>query len=83
MSNFKNATAPKNAKELRSFLGLATYFSNRIPGLSTTSECLRSLLKQNVKYVWNSSHENAFNKIKNDLINSALSHFDTNMSTEV
>lgn len=68
LNDFKNAKQPANAKELRSFLGLATYFSNRIPKLSETGECLRQLLRQNVQYNWMPEHEIAFNKIKNDLL---------------
>ena len=83
LTDFKNAKAPKNAKELRSFLGLATYFTTRIQHLSETSECLRALLKQNTQYKWIAEQESDFNKIKTDLITHALAHFDITRQTEL
>jgi len=63
------AEAPKDVKQLRSFLGLATYFSNRIPNLSETAKCLRELLRDGSFYKWMPSHQTAFESIKNKLLN--------------
>lgn len=57
IQDFIDATAPTDAKQLRSLLGLATYFSNRIQNLSQISEPLRNLLKKGATFDWNQSHQ--------------------------
>lgn len=67
LKDFIDAGRPKDSKELRSFMGMSTYFSNRIIGLAEISEPLRQLLKKGAKFEWNTEHDDAFNKIKDGL----------------
>lgn len=83
IQDFIDATAPTDAKQLRSLLGLATYFSNRIQNLSQISEPLRNLLKKGATFDWNQSHQESFEKIKSNLITESLSHFDITRKTQV
>ena len=53
---------PKDKKELHTFLGLATYMSSFVPKLTDHTAPLRDLLKENVDFVWNPSHSEAFSK---------------------
>lgn len=67
---------PKNVSELRSFLGLVMYYAKFVPNISTILSPLYTLLRKEVKYVWNDECEHAFNTIKNVLISSEiLAHY--------
>ena len=51
---------PADADELREFLGIATYMYTFIPKLSANTATLRDLIVKGALFVWNSSHDNAF-----------------------
>ena len=73
----KSARSPKNASELKSFLGLATFCSRFIPNFSTLTGPLRQLLKNNVSFNWQTTHEKAFIEMKSALsADTYLSYFD-------
>lgn len=55
---------PNNVTELRSFLGLVTYVGRFIPHLASKTDPLRALLKNENKFVWSDSHQQAFDAIK-------------------
>ncbi len=83
VEDFRSALQPKEPKTLRSFLGLATYFSNRIPNLATTAECLRDLLRKGATYDWTETHSTAFESIKENLITKCLAHFDPQRKSQL
>ena len=83
IQDFIDAKEPSDPKLLRSFLGSATFFSNRIPNLSTDAAPLRELLKPGATYDWTSVHQKAFENIKSNIISNCLSHFDTARNTEL
>jgi len=83
INDFRNASVPTEPKTLRSFLGLATYFSSRLPKLATTSECLRDLLRKGATYDWTEVHEKAFQEIKTSIIDKCLAHFDPKRKTQL
>ncbi|GBG76046.1 hypothetical protein CBR_g21286 [Chara braunii] len=57
--------APTSAKELRSFLGLTSYYSNFIRGYARYSYVLTStLLQKNPPWAWTPLHEDAFRAFK-------------------
>ena len=60
----KEFPAPKNLKDMRSFLGLANQLAAFVPDLAHTSAGLRPLLKKGNAWVWEKEHEEEFNKIK-------------------
>ena len=49
-----------NKDELRSFLGSAAYVKSFIPHYSHTTAILSDMLKKNVKFEWNQSHDDAY-----------------------
>lgn len=59
--------SPANAKELRSFLGLAGYYRRFVKNFGVLSKPLTDLLKKNTIYVWTSTHELAFSALKHAL----------------
>ena len=59
---------PTNLQELRSFLGITIYYRALIPSYSGEAEPSTHLLKKSVKYIWDKEQQQAFNKLKGDLV---------------
>ena len=59
---------PANVAEMRSFLGLAQYFSRFIAGYATLTVTLTNLLRKNVPWNWNGACQHAFDTVKHALI---------------
>ena len=55
---------PTTVHEVRSFLGLAGYYRRFIPDFSRVSKSITELLKNNVKFVWSTDCEEAFQTLK-------------------
>lgn len=60
----KNAAAPKNLQELRSFIGAVNYYSKFLPNLAHHMAPLYKLLQKNVQFKWTKVQEDAFRQIK-------------------
>ena len=58
---------PKNAKNIKQFLGLAGYYRRFIPDLSVIAKPLTFLLKKNVTFRWTKTQHESFNKLKDIL----------------
>jgi hypothetical protein len=79
INTIKDWPQPLNAKELRSFLGLASYYRRFVPQFGAISKPLTELLKKGDLYVWNSTTETSFQALKRALISAlilALPNFD-------
>ena len=63
---------PKDVSELRSFLGLASYYRKFIQNFSIIADPLFKLLKKNSKYIWSNECEEAFENIKECLLNDPI-----------
>ena len=74
----KDAPAPQSVQELKSYLGMLTYYSKFLPNLSTTLYSLYHILKKNVPWMWEPEQKKAFAASK-DLLTSTnfLTHFDS------
>ena len=59
-----NWPEPHNAREVVSFLGLASYYLRFQAGFATLAAPLRDLTKQGVPFEWREEHQVAFDKIK-------------------
>ena len=59
--------APANVKELRSWIGLITYYAKYLPHMATTAAPLYKLLKARVEYKWSKECEKAFQLLKEQL----------------
>ena len=74
------APRPSNVTELKSFLGLLTYYGRFLPNLSTTLAPLYALLREGTPWKWSRSANEAFLAAKELLTSSdVLVHFDPEM----
>jgi hypothetical protein len=58
---------PKDVSELRSFLGMVTYFSRFIQGFAEIALVLHALTKKGTPFVWTAEHQSAFERLKESL----------------
>ena len=72
--------APTNVTELQEFLGLVTYLSPFITGLSTLTSPLQELLKKDADFIWNCTYDTTFEQIKEAIISdTTLRYFDPSL----
>lgn len=61
-------TVPTNKQQVRSFLGLASQYSNYVNGFQYLAEPLYDLVSANRGFHWDYEEEDAFYVLKNRLI---------------
>ena len=75
----QKAKAPQDRKQLRSFLGLVTYYHKFIPNLATVARPLYDLLKE-VPWSWGAPQQETFEKLKCCLSSKqVLVHYDPSL----
>ena len=70
-----SARKPKNASEVRSFLGLVNYCGRFIPDLATISEPLQKLTQKSTTFTWGESEEESFQALKQKLCDTCFKLF--------
>jgi len=71
------APVPKNVSQLRSLLGLISYYRNHLPSISDVLHPLNDLLKQDKKWCWSPECDRAFSTVKQLIAaDTCLTHFD-------
>ena len=68
----KAAPTPRNVSELKSYLGLLTYYGKFLPNSSTRLQSLYQLLAKDCQWKWAKAQEKAFQESKNLLQSSQL-----------
>jgi transposase InsO family protein len=63
---------PTSVKEVRSFLGLASYYRRFISGFSQIAAALHALTHKNVRFVWSDKCEEAFEALKKCLTSTPI-----------
>ncbi|XP_041820347.1 uncharacterized protein K02A2.6-like [Chelmon rostratus] len=78
------APSPNNVTQLRSFLGLLTYYARFVPNLANKLKPLHELLNNTKTWEWTNRCETAFREAKMALSNSdALMHFDPTLPIQL
>ena len=79
-----NLAAPTNKQEVRSLVGMVTFLNRFIDNTSSLLEPIRKLLKSDVHFVWDATHDVAFKHIKSAIANpNNLAYFDVKKETEI
>ena len=63
---------PTNITEPQEFLGVVTYLSPFVPGLSTLTAPLQKLLKKDAEFSWDASYQTAFQCVKDAVVSDML-----------
>jgi len=72
---------PRNVTELRSFLGLCTYFRRFVQGFATIATLLHQLTRERASFVWDETCQQAFAALKRALVEApVLPHPDPSLS---
>ena len=75
-----NAPQPNTPEQVESFIGLVMYYGKFIPNVSTLTAPLRELTKKGIKFQWTVECQQAFEKIKNEILSPrVLMTFDPNL----
>ena len=73
----KDAPAPTNVTELKSFLGMINFYGKFLPNLSSTLEPLHKLLRKGARWTWGTRQQEAYVAAKTLLQSSqVLVHYD-------
>lgn len=76
----RDAPVPKNVAELKSYLGLLSYYSRFLSNLSTVLAPLYRLLRQSTSWQWGTTETAAFQSSKELLLSAPLLvHYDPSM----
>lgn len=80
----QEAPKPNNVAELKSYLGLLTYYAKFLQNLSTVLAPLWKLLKHDEPWCWSTAQSKAFQQSKELLLSSQdLVHFDPKLEIRV
>ena len=63
-----NWKPPQNVTEVRSFLGLASYYRRFVQGFSVIASLLTILLRKGVKFEWDDKCQSSFERLKEILV---------------
>ncbi|GFX02680.1 hypothetical protein TNCV_2011241 [Trichonephila clavipes] len=72
ISSVKDWNCPTNVHQLRSFLGLCTYYRKFVKHFSTIVRPLHKLTEAKQKFMWTLDCNNAFNKLKDALTSAPI-----------
>ena len=68
----KNCPTPQNIKELRQFLGLASYYHRFIRQFAKIAQPLHALTRKNVDFVWTTECQAAFDELREKMISAPV-----------
>ena len=84
VKSIQNAPIPENQLQLKSFLGLTSFYHSFIKDFATIASPLYELTKKNLQFTWSNDAQNAFDKLKSKIIKKViLSKFDENAKIRV
>ena len=73
----REAPAPQNVSQLRSFLGMVNYYGKFLKDISSNLTPLYHLLQKKTQWTWGTKEREAFERIKKQLVKSpVLEHYD-------
>ncbi len=77
----QDASDPTNVSELKSFVGLLSYYSRFLPNMSTVLSPLYGLLKRSQCWYWGEGQKKAFSKVKRLILSSQVlvRHYDPSL----
>ena len=68
VEHVKDWPVPKSPKEVRSFIGLCSYYRKFISGFAQIARPLHKLTEKEAKFIWDEACEASFNQLKEALV---------------
>ena len=75
LDSIKNYPTPTNTDQVRSFLGLLSYFRGFVPEFSRIADPLNKLLKKEQPFVWQPEQQQAMTTLKESLMKAPILSF--------
>ena len=75
ITDIVNFIEPKSVDQVRSFLGICSFYRKFIPKFAKEAEPLYSLLRKRSTFEWREECRDAFKCIKNKLVEAELLHY--------
>ncbi|XP_053378575.1 uncharacterized protein LOC128548173 [Mercenaria mercenaria] len=72
IEDVKNWRTPRNVREIRSFLGLCSYYRKFVKSFSTIAKPLHKLTEKGAHFSWSEACEKAFQELKHALTNAPI-----------
>ena len=72
ISAVENWPLPQNVKQIRSFLGLCSYYRRFVHNFSTIAKPLHKLTEKGANFVWTDECQYAFETLKRSLVNAPI-----------
>jgi hypothetical protein len=72
ISAVKNWSTPRNSKEVKSFLGLCSYYRRFVKDFAKIARPLHKVSEKNTKFQWTTECQEAFTKLKHELTSSSI-----------
>ena len=63
---------PANLHDVRSFIGLCSYYRRFVPGFAKVAAPLHELMRKHVRFFWGPAQEDSFNKLKECLVSAPV-----------
>jgi len=83
LESIQNMPSPTNKSQIRSILGMFSFYRQYVPHYASISSQLHELVKNDVSFTWGEEQESAFRKLKEAITNAVpLAYFDTSRNTE-
>ena len=84
IASVKNFPTPLCLTDVRSFLGLCSYYRKFIPNFAITAKPLTDLTKKETSFNWQKEQQEAFEELKRKLISyPVLAHYDPSRETQI
>jgi hypothetical protein len=64
---------PRNARDVRSFLGLAAHYQSVIPNVAALSKPLTQLTRKEAKFCWSERQQTSFNVLNEAMTSDSVS----------
>ena len=68
----KNWPIPKTKKDVRSFIGFASYYRKFIEKFSEIAQPLHKIMNEKAEYIWEEKQQQAFDKLREELLKEAV-----------
>ena len=76
-----NWPTPERLRDVRSFLGLCSYYRKMVRGFSEIAAPLHALTQKNAPFIWTEKCQNAFDQLKSSLVSAPILSLPTDEGT--